>query len=206
MPCVPLIMLAIATTPPTQSSSASAPKRRIRVRSAWGRRDRQGIEAKTKRDDHFAPPAHRTADRRRVRGPGLECDGTQRILWRQFANGGANESDENSPALATISRHGVARCVSSSLLRHHISPSDNTARTALLTLSVRRAGVVADLVLVFRRSAEPAQGANPCTNRAQDVPGQADIHQYEPDDLSRSASSERTSWTSMDAPDRSGAT
>ena len=71
---------------------------------------------------------------------GLECGGTRRIRSRQFANGVANESDENSPALATISRHGVARPVSSSLLRKHISPSDNTGRRALLTLSRWRHG------------------------------------------------------------------
>ena len=128
-------------------------------------RDRGEDEAGRSLRAASAPNGRPTSSR-----AGLECDGTQRILWRQFANGGANESDENSPALATISRHGVARCVSSSLLRHHISPSDNTARTALLTLSVRRAGVLAGLVLVFRRSAEPRTGSQSvhksCTGRA----------------------------------------
>ena len=167
MPCVPLIMLAIATTPPTQSSSASAPKRRIRVRSAWGRRDRQGIEAKRKH--HFAPPAHRTADRRRVAGRASSvtarsefCGGSLPIAvpmnrtrtrrhwppsagtaWRVF----------HRPCSDTTSRHLTTR------LGQLCSPS-----------SVRRAGVLAGLVLVFRRSAEPRTGSQSvhksCTGRA----------------------------------------
>ena len=179
--------------------SASAPDGSASDRRGNASARRTGARC-TAVGDRATREPHRTRSRTPTSpGPSVAAPGN---VWRQLANG----LDENSLAGANMVRLHTDLRVASALLRHHESPADNTTRTALLTLSMRRAGVVADLVLVFRRSAEPAQGANPCTNRAQDVPARADINQHEPDDLSRSASSERTSWTLMDPPDRSGAT
>ena len=72
---------------------------------------------------------------------GRECGVTKGgKVWRQFANDFANESVENSTTLANTGRHESARRVLSSLLDDHVTSSDNTGRTARLTLSRWRHG------------------------------------------------------------------
>ena len=76
-----LIMLAIASTSTAQSSSRQRRSDGSAFVQPGGRRDRQGIEAKTKRITSRLQRTERQTD---VECAGLECDGTQRILWRQF--------------------------------------------------------------------------------------------------------------------------
>ena len=72
---------------------------------------------------------------------GRECGVTKGgKVWRQLANDFANESVENSPTLANSGRHETARRVLSSLVDDHQTSSDNTGRTARLTLSRWRHG------------------------------------------------------------------
>lgn len=72
---------------------------------------------------------------------GRECGVTKGgKVWRQLANDFANESDENSATLANTGRHATAQRVASSLLDNHATSSDNTGRTARLTLSRWRYG------------------------------------------------------------------